>query len=139
MTISKVKTKTTSEECLENCLSLARTVSQYLEEKKISFEFITTAFIAGQTNQTTQSLGKAHLRLILEKLGRATYETKVTYKEIIDDLIISQEKNRSLIIITPQRDTTKQILAEKLQKTITGSLIIIYGEDFLGGVADDVS
>jgi len=137
--ISKIKGEITSDDCLENCFSLARTVSQYLEEQKISFEFITNAFIAGQTNQTTQSLGKAHLRLILEKLGRATYETTATFKGIIDALILNHEKNRSMIIITPQRDVTKQTLAERLQKTTTGSLTFIYGEDFLGGAEDDIS
>lgn len=139
--ISKTKGKTTSSEDLENCFSLARTASQYFEQKKIPFEFVTNAFIAGiQTNRTEQSLGKAHLRLILEKLGRATYETTATYEAMIDNFMTSHEKNRSIIIITPQREVTKQILAEKLQERTMSPLTFLYGEDFkLGGIEDDIS
>jgi len=138
--ISKPKGKKTPDEYLENCFSVARTASQYLEDQKVSFEFVMNAYIAGfETNQIAQSLGKAHLRLIFEKLGRATYEIMETYEEMIERFMIGQDKNRSIIIITPRRDVTKQALAEKLQKRTTGALTFIYGEDFVGGAESDIS
>jgi len=137
--ISKVKGKKTPDEYLENCFSVARTASQYLEDQKVSFEFVMNAYIAGfQTNQITQSLGKAHLSLIYEKIGRATYEITETFEEMIKRFMIGHDKNRSMIIITPRRDLAKQALAAQLQKRTTGALTFIYGEDF-GGVEHGIS
>jgi len=137
--ISKPKGMKTPNEYLENCFSAARTASEYLENKKISFEFVMNAYIAGfDTTQISLSLGKAHLRLILEKLGRATYEIMETYEEMIERFMIGHDKNRSIIVITPQRDLKKQALAKQLQKRTTGALTFIYGEDF-GGVEHGIS
>ena len=137
--ISNTKGKRTPNEYLESCFSVARTASQYLENQKVSFEFVMNAYIAGfQANQIAQSLGKAHLRLIFEKLGRATYEITETFEEMIERFMIGQDKNRSIIIITPRRDPAKQRLVDQLQKKTTGALTFIYGEDF-GGVSDDIS
>jgi len=140
---SAVKGKTITPNQFESCFSLGRTVCQYLEHKKIPFKFITNAIIGGveiEHKQVVQSLGKAHLRGILEKLGRAIYGATESYESMINNLIINQEKNRSTIIITPQRDKMKEQQAERLKETTTGIVLLIYGEDFEErGVEDDVS
>jgi len=131
--ISAVKGKTLTPQQFENCFSLARTVCQYLEQKKIPFEFVSNATIEGINNdeqRLLKGLGKAHLRSILERLGRAGYGTRESYESVIDKLALNQEQNRSTVIITPQRDVGKQRLAEKLQEKTVGALIFIYGEDF---------
>jgi len=141
--ISTISGKTLTHEQFENCFSLARTVCQYLEHKKIPFEYISNAIIEGEIadqKRLIQSLGKAHLRSILEQLGRAAYGTRETYEAVIENLVLNQEQNRSTIIITPQRDPNKQQLAKKLKEKTTGALIFIYGEDFdQGGNEDDIS
>ena len=140
---SAVKGKTLTPDQFENCFSLARTVCQFLEQKKIPFEFVSNMIIEGIENDQhrfVQSLGKAHLRLILEKLGRAGYGTNQSYESMIDELMINQEKNRSTVIITPQRDGYKQQVAEKLKEKTTGILRFIYGEDFEErGAENDIS
>ena len=131
--ISAVKGKTLTPNQFENCFSLTRTVCQDLEQKKIPFEFISNAIVEGgkvDQKRLVQNLGKAHLRSILEKLGRAGYGTTESYESMIGNLVLNQEKNRSTVIITPQRDVHKQSVAEKLRKKTTGILIFIYGEDF---------
>ena len=138
---SAVKGKTNTHDQLENCFSLGRSVCQYLEQQKIPFEFITNSIIEGvetESKQVIQSLGKAHLRSILEKLGRAAYGSEKSYESVIGDLTINQEKNRSTIIITPQRDRTKQEQVQKLKEQTSGSVLFIYGEDFERGEQDDV-
>ena len=131
--VSLVKGKTLTSQQFENCYSLARTICQYLEQKKIPFEFLSNAIIEGTFNDDQRlinGLGKAHLRQILERLGRAGYGTRETYESIIKKLALSQERNRSTVIITPRRDSYKQSVAEKLKEKTIGALIFIYAEDF---------
>jgi len=131
--ISTVRGKTLTSGQFENCFSLARSVCQYLEQKKIPFEFVSNAIIEGANDddqRLVKGLGKAHLRGVLERLGRAGYGTKETYDSAIEKLALNQDKNRSTIIITPRRDAHKQSVAEKLKEKTVGALIFIYGEDF---------
>lgn len=120
----------------ETCFSLARTVCQQLEQRKIPFEFITNAIIEGDdehrsTSTTiTQNLGKNHLQRILEKLGRAGYGANKAYDAIIKSFENRKDHDQSLIIIIPERDAHKQKMAQNLQIEPNGSLLFIYGEDF---------
>ena len=135
--ISAVLGKTLIPDQFENCFSVTRSVCQFLEQKKIPFEFTTNALIEGieiGNTQLVKNLGKNHLRGILEKLGRAAYGTTKSYESVIEDLMTHQEKNRSTIIITPVKDAKKQKLAAKITERTTGVLLFIYGEDFeVGG------
>jgi len=143
--ISTAVGKTLTPEQFENCFSLARTVCQFLDHQKIPFEYVSNAISEGLQIEEgrlilIQSLGKAHMRAILEQLGRAGYGTRVAYESAIENLDLNQEQNRSTIIITPRRDPTKHRLAQKLKEKTTGALIFIYGEDFdQGGSEYDIS
>jgi len=143
--IARMRDQEVTSDQYESCFSLTRTVCQYLEQKKIPYEFVSNAFIEGAISDQSQnqSLGKAHLRLILEQLGRASYKTWRSYRAVIDQLVAEQEKNRSTIIITPQRHARKHQIAERLREDTTGSVTFIYGEDFHVPTAvtqdDDVS
>jgi len=135
--ISPVKGRTLRFEQLENCFSLARTVCQYFDQKRIPFAFVSNALIEGineDNHRLVKGLGQAHLRAILERLGRASYGTRETYEALIKKLALNQEQNRSTVIITPLRDAYKQSVSEQLKEKTTGVLLFIYGEDF-----DDVS
>jgi len=131
--VSVVKGKTLTPEQFECCYSLTRTVCQFLNDQKIPFEFITNTTLDGVLSlpkQSIQSLGTPHLRSILEQLGRASYGTNATYEAIIDQLSQNQDRNRSTVIITPQRDTLKGQLTQVFREKTTGSLLFIYGEDY---------
>lgn len=117
----------------ENCFSLARSVCQYLEQKNITFEFVSNSRMEGAVSHfqhLIKGVGKSHLRSILERLGRATYAAVEPFEETIHKLADKKEKNRSTIIITPKRSDDKQKVAKKLNKQSTGTLIFIYGSDF---------
>jgi uncharacterized protein (DUF58 family) len=130
---SDVEGSTLEEYELENCFSLARSVCQYLQQKNIVFEFVSNSQIEGSASDQQRlsgGVGKAHLCSILERLGRATYQTIEPFDEMINKLAKSQEKNRSTIIITPKQDDDKQRVAKKLNEQSTGKLIFMYGSDF---------
>ena len=131
--VSAVKGKTLTDDQFENCYSLARTVCQHLEQQRIPFEFVTNTITRGvdyQQSRSAQNLGQTHMRTIMEQLGRADYGTSVTYEAVIEQLLVSTDRNHSTIIITPQKDANKEQLAQKLRVKTTGILLFIFGEEF---------
>jgi len=137
--IEQPKGKMFTDEQFEVCFSLARTVAQYLDKAKVPFDFTTNALIAGlsaiekNSTQVSQNLGAAHLRFILEKLGRASYGTKESLAELVKKLQSGQkqQQNHSIIVISPERDANKERLTVQLQTADSSSLLTIYGSDFL--------
>jgi len=132
--ISPVVGETIHEFECENCFSLTRGVCQYLEKKNIEFEFISNSRLDGAAldlqRLSRTGMGKSHLHLILEKLGRATYATFETFDEMVETLASKQHQNRSTIIVTPKRDVQKEQVAKKLAQDGTSQLIFIYGSDY---------
>ena len=137
--VEQPKGKMFTDEQFEICYSLARTVAQYLDKTKIPFDFTTNALISGlsdvekNSSRVSQNLGTAHLRFVLEKLGRASYGTKVSFDELVRKLQAGrkQQQNHSIIIISPERDANKERLTAQLQTACNSGLLIIYGTDFL--------
>jgi len=131
--------KTYSEDHFETCFSLARTVAEQLDKAKIPFDFTTNAMIAGfskieqNATRVSQNLGAAHLRFVLEKLGRSSYGTKESFAELVVKLHEGQKQsqNHSIIIISPSRDVAKSQLANRLKLENNGSLLFIYADNFL--------
>ena len=131
--VSAVKGKTLTPDQFENCYSLTRTVCEYFDKQKIPFSFLTNTYLEGvetQPKYSLQNLGPSHLRTILEQLGRAGHGTREAYETVVDQLATHQDRNRSTIIITPQRDTFKSQFAQKIRQQTTGTLLFIYGEDY---------
>ena len=136
--VEQPKGKMFSDAQFEACFSLARTVAQHLEQAKIPFDFTTNALIAGlskieqESKSVSQSLGPAHLRFVLEKLGRASYGAKESFADLLDTLRLAQKQryNHSIIMITPDRDSDKEKLLKRLELDVNGSVLTLYGEDF---------
>ena len=139
--VSAVKGKTLTPEQFENCYSLARTVCHFFDKQKIPFSFITNTYLEGMNSQpkhSLQNVGPNHMRSILELLGRAGYGTRETYESMIDQFATNQDRNRSTIIITPQRDRSKEQFAQKISLQTTGSLLFIYGEDYQTATTEEM-
>jgi len=137
--VDQPKGKVFTEDQFEICYSLARTIAEQLEQSKIPFEFTTNALIAGGETleqgkmKVTQNLGKAHLRTILDKLGRGSYGENGSFEKIVEKLKVDQKErsDQSIIIITPERDIDKEQLARRLESENIGSILFVYGEDFI--------
>lgn len=140
--------KQVSDDLYETCYSLATTVARRLDQAKMPFEFLTNAIIEGhlQTqaggSKVAHNLGKKHLQLILEKIGRGGYGAAQSYDALLQGLEDAQEKgtNQSLIIITPTKNPEKLARAKKMQEKFSGQLLMLYGEAFMTeGLAGEVS
>ena len=93
------------EEKLERCFSLARSVCEQMEARRVNYRFLTNASAAGASSLWTRmgdGLGQGHLGAILEGLGRATYDSLCPFAQTLDEAARSAEQGRSHVLITPE-------------------------------------
>ena len=105
------------DELIEKSFSLARSVCETLEEARIPYAFLTNARLAGGnglTGEVGDGLGDAHLKPILEGLGRATYDKTSRVWSLIDRASRMSDAGRSHIVITPMGNDLQDAGLEKL-------------------------
>jgi len=120
-------------EHIETCLSLASGVCHYLEQKMITYDFICNAFLrlgVKSDNYLPEGLGPKHFDTVLEWLGRSTYYPNETFSHTLERLLTKQEKNRSTILIIPQKNAEKSALIKRFAHVSGSSILTLYGEDF---------
>ena len=121
-------------EHIETCLSLASGVCHYLEQKKITYDFICNAFLrlgVKTDNYLPEGLGPKHLDTVLEWLGRSTYYPNETFSDTLERLLTKQEKNRSTILIIPEKNAEKSDVIRRFSHVSGSSVLTLYGEDFI--------
>lgn len=122
------------EDRLEKCFSLTRTVCETLEEKRIPYRFVTNAGAAGALSQWSQvgdGLGGGHLPIILEGLGRATYEPLKPFAFTLNQTARHAEQGRTHILITPQREGNWLPDLRKLEQLSGSPALILTPEEVL--------
>ncbi|MBQ4577577.1 MAG: DUF58 domain-containing protein [Clostridia bacterium] len=120
------------EERLEACFSLARTVCETLEEKRIPYRFVTNAGAAGAVSlwsQVSDGMGAGHLTTILEGLGRATYEPLRPFAHTLEQCARHAEQGRTHILITPQRDDRWLQSLSRLEQLSGSRALILTAEE----------
>ena len=116
------------EEPLERCLSVARSICEFLEQKGIRYSFSTNSRLLGRghTNSGVSGLGQRHFRDVLEMLGRSCRE----YTSTLDQLL-EQELQRpgyaGRILITPGGTETDTHLIGRLQES--QPLLVVKGTE----------
>ncbi len=89
----------------EACFSLARTVCETLEEKKLKYRFLTNADTAGAFSLwdcVDDGLGSSHLQTILEGLGRATHEPAKPFQRVLESALHRSAEGRMNVFIFPE-------------------------------------
>ena len=120
------------EKRLEACFSLARTVCETLEEKRIPYRFVTNAGAAGAISlwsQVSDGMGAGHLSTILEGLGRATYEPLRPFAHTLEQCARHAEQGRTHILITPRRDARWQQSLSRLEQLSGARALILTAEE----------
>lgn len=113
---------------IERAFSLARSVCELLEGKRIKYDFITNATTAGAISlwsSVTEGLGSAHLGAILEGLGRATYNHIEPFEITLKRAARRAEAGRSHIIVTPHNDEGINHAAKQLKDKTLGFVTVI--------------
>lgn len=120
------------EERLERCFSLARTVCETLEEKRIPYRFVTNADAVGgrtQWSRVSDGLGNHHLSAILEGLGRATYEPLWPFEQTLAQCALHAEQGRTHILITPERQGMWAAELRQLEQRCGSRALILTAEE----------
>ena len=115
------------EERLETCFSMARTVCETLEDKRIPYRFVTNAGAAGAItlwSQVSDGLGASHLSTVLEGLGRATYDPLRPFAHTLEQTVRHVEQGRTHILVTPERSAVWQWELSRLEQ-LSGSRALI--------------
>ncbi len=120
------------EQRLEACFSIARTVCETLEEKRIPYRFVTNAGAAGAISlwsQVSDGLGSGHLSTVLEGLGRATYEPLRPFVHTLEQTTRHVEQGRTHILITPERDIPFRHELSRLEQLSGAQALILTPEE----------
>ena len=117
----------------ETAFSVARYVCETLEQKKIKYSFITNATAAGAVghwSSVSEGLGNRHLYTILEGLGRATYDSTMSFDTLLLKASLASERGRAHIVITPSIAKYWQNVYKKLSNSCDGHAVLICTEEF---------
>lgn len=105
------------DELIETCFSIARSVCERLEEMRIPYTFLSNArpSSGGSAGQASDGLGAAHLKPILESMGRAVCQRNATVWSLVDRAAALTDAGRIHIIITPARRDMETAGLERLE------------------------
>ncbi len=120
------------EELLERCFSMARSVCEELERRKIPYEFRTNGSIAGAMGnwkQVGDGLGAGHLETVLEGLGRMTYNCREDLDSWIPKVAASVQGRRNYIILTPEKNKKFPEMLMRLEEASGGKPLVIDAEE----------
>ena len=115
-------------EAVERGFSLARTVCETLERRRIKYGFITNALAVGAVggwSAVAEGLGESHLSAILEGLGRATCDCTETFEKTAERAARVAENGRSHVIITPFEYADLTACVRRLKHLTGGEVVVI--------------
>lgn len=122
-----------SHEQIERCYSLARGVCEELEERRISYSFLTNACTSGAVGMWTylgDGVGRKHLMTILEGLGRALYEPVFGFDRLLSDAAKGTDNQRAFILVTPVSDRASQDMVRRFESRVGQRVFVVEaGED----------
>lgn len=115
-----------TEELLETCFSLARTVCSMLERRGVKYSFATNSVLAGAASApgaAEEGLGRRHYMGVLEQLGRATYSCCADAERLLEREIL-RGTAAGRILITPDGNVSVGMVA-RLRETSGGGLLVL--------------
>ena len=122
---------------MERCYSVARCVCERLEEKRITYSFLTNASIAdtvGRWSYIGDGLGHQHLATILEGLGSAAQAYEVTLVRLLEQAGARREAERGFILITPALGSADMEHVRRLERE-TGQRVLVLTVEGTEGAA----
>lgn len=117
-----------TEEQLEACFSVTRTVCEELERKKIPYGFRTNGNLpngAGKVFHLPKGLGPQHLNTILYGLGAADYTCFESFRRLSVKALRSRNIHESYIVITPPLSDAAKAAADNLSQAVGGRICVL--------------
>lgn len=117
-----------AEELVEKAMSIARTVCEDLEEKKMKYEFITNATTSDSFSRwsyVSENAGLRHISYILEGLGRASHSHMEPFIKTAESFISKGNTEKSIVIITLHDDLRMREAVRLIEKKTGGRAFVI--------------
>ncbi|MBO6054193.1 MAG: DUF58 domain-containing protein [Oscillospiraceae bacterium] len=127
-----------SEEDLETCFQITRSVCEELERRRIPYEFDTNGDLStpqGRLSHLAEGLGSQHLRTILYGLGTSRCRGLGSLSDLVHRCLGSRKQARGYILITPALSEQDQASLTALRRASDTELCLLTGrgEDFRKG------
>lgn len=122
---------------IELCYSLARCVCEELEERRVSYSFITNAYAANAAGSWTfmgDGLGDNHLNAILEGLGRATHESFYGLDRLLNKISNVTDSGKAFVLITPPLNTGNRMDISRFEARCGSKVFTIEADTEVYGV-----
>ena len=121
-----------TEEKIEKCFQIVRSVCEALEKKKVKYKFATNATIsgfAGSWSEISEGLGGNHFLTVMEGLGRATCLATEPFSSLIERESQKAELGRSFILISPDDDDESWTSNLKVLEEVSNNSVVILTPD----------
>ena len=113
---------------IELCYSLGRCVCEDLEERRISYSFMTNAYAANAAGRWTfmgDGLGDKHLNAILEGLGRATHEWLYGLDRLLNKIRNVTDSGKAFVLITPPLTAEDRMVIGRFEARCASRVFVI--------------
>lgn len=117
-----------SEEALEECFRLTRSVCETLERQKIPYAFRTNGNLPGPVGKIfhlADGLGSTHLSTILYGLGKADGTCFQSLRYLVTKTLSHRRSNEAYILITPEPDEDAQASIRALETASPSGLCLL--------------
>ena len=125
-----LNTEGATDEELEECLRLTRSVCEKLEQQKIPYGFRTNANLPGPVGKVmsmVEGLGEQHLNTILYGLGCADSTCFHSFRYMIRKTLRSRKSSEAYIIITPDDKGAVHACIQELNNAVGASACVLRG------------
>ena len=113
---------------IELCYSLARHICEQLEDKRVSYSFLTGAYVANSAGRWTfmgEGLGDKHLSAILEGLGRASHESLFSFEKLLSKIGPQNGSNKAFILVCPPLKREDKLAIARFENRVGGRVFVV--------------
>lgn len=121
-----------TEEALEECFRLVRTVCEELENKKIPYGFRTNGNLPGPLGKIfwmAEGLGSRHKNTILYSLGKADNTCYYSFRYLTNQTLKHRKSNESYIVVTPELSGKAAACIRDLETAVGGAVCVLSAEE----------
>ena len=114
----------------EECLRLARSVCEKLEQHKIPYGFRTNGFLPGlmgNVSSVQEGLGQQHLKTILYGLGGADRTCFYSFQHMTRQTLKKRKMSESYIVITPNDSASAHRCIQQLSNAVGHEICVLKG------------
>ncbi len=115
----------TDENSAEKCFSCARTVVEMLEDRHITWSFVSNGNLRsanGLQSSGSGGQGRVHYERIMEILGRANYGTSIAFEAVTERILHGVSSSSGYIVIVPEEGMKQNPEIRRLS-ALTGGMV----------------